>query len=175
MSCFVKKMRDVEINPWSGLSKKEAFNLEKKCLNTLNKNFICICNKNCNHFPKILSCNDNKYYFILSYCGYSINKYKDLIQNKKIKPIIIDNIEDQINCIIYNLKKCKIKHLDMRMNGQNICINKKGFIYLIDFDFSSINDEYITNKIKIKNDEYGNNNYYDEFKNKLILIISNII
>ena len=76
-------------NPWSGLNREEAFNIEKDCLTILNSNFECLCVNKCEHFPKIISCNPNKYKFIFSNCGYSINKYKLLLKKKKIKPIII--------------------------------------------------------------------------------------
>lgn len=81
-------------------------------------------------------------------------------------------MEEQIECIIYNLKKCKIKHLDIYPNGRNICINNKGIISLIDFDIASIDNNYKSEKIKNRANEYDKDDYYIKFKKQLISIIS---
>lgn len=84
-------------------------------------------------------------------------------------------MEEQIECIIYNLKKCKIKHLDMHSNGKNICINKKGIISLIDFDIAAIDNNYQSIKIKDSANVYEKDGYYIELKKHFISIISKII
>jgi hypothetical protein len=146
MNNIIKTTKNTRINPSSGLTRKKGFNLEKDCLIILNSNFKCLCDGKCSHFPKILSCNKDEYTFTLSNCGYSLDKYELLVKTKKIKPIIIKNMKEQIECIIYNLKKCKIKHLDMHPSGKNICINNKGIISLIDFDIASIDNNYKSKK-----------------------------
>lgn len=159
-------------NHWNGLTRKEGFDLEKDCLTILNSNFECLCDVKCEHFPKIISYNEDKYKFIFSNCGYSLDKYKLLLKKKVIKPIIIQNMEDQIDCIIYNLKKCKIKHLDIHYNGRNICINNKGIISLIDFDLASIDNNYKSKTLKKLGNRNDKGDYYIQLKQKLISIIS---
>ena len=172
MNNIIKKTKK-QNRKWNGLTRKEGFNLEKDCLILLNSNFKCLCDVKCEHFPKIISCDPGKYKFIFSNCGYSLNKYKHLVKTKKIKPIIIKNMEEQIECIIYNLKKSKIKHLDMTACGKNVCINEKGVISLIDFDIASIDNNYKSKQIENKAAEYGKD--YIELKKRLIFIISKII
>jgi hypothetical protein len=175
MSNIIKVTKNMEINLWNGLTRKEGFDLEKDCLIILNSNFKCLCDVKCEHFPKIISYNADKYKFILSNCGYSLDKYALLVKTKKIKPIIIKNMKEQIECIIHNLKNCKIKHLDLIWNGKNICINNKGIISLIDFDIASIDNNYKSEKIKNRANEYDKDGYYIELKNQFISIISQII
>ena len=162
-------------NPWTGLTRKEAFNLEKNCLTILNSNFKCLCDVKCEHFPKIIYCNLDKYKFVLSNCGYSFNKYELLVKTKKIKPITIKNMEEQIECIIYNLKKCKIKHLDMHPCGKNICLNKKGILSLIDFDIASIDNKYKSIKKKDIENAFEKDIYYIKLKKNIISIISKVL
>ena len=175
MTNIKKITKNLKINRWNGLTRKEGFDLEKDCLTILNSNFECLCDVKCSHFPKIISCNPDKYKFKLSNCGYSLNKYELLVKTKKIKPIIIKNMDEQIECIIYNLKKCKIKHLDMVGNGKNICINNKGIISLIDFDIASIDNNYKSEKIKNRANAYDKDTYYIKLKTQIISIISKII
>ena len=156
---IVKITKHMKINPYNGLSRKEGFQLEKDCLTLLNSNFECICGLNCNHFPKIIKCFPEKCKFILSNCGYSLNKYELKLRTKKIKPYKIKKIDEQIDCIIYNLKKCNIKHLDMHGSGKNICINKDGCISLIDFDIAVINEKCLSEKIKRKLERFAPQNY----------------
>ena len=176
MKCFIKITKNMKINKWNGLTRRQSFDLEKKCLTILNCKFECLCGNKYSHFPKIILWNPYNYSFILLNCGYSLDNYKFLVKQKKIKPIIIKNIEEQVDCIVYNLKKCKIKHLDVISNGKNICINNKGIISLIDFDIAVIDNNYKSKKIKdraIKQSEKAD--YYIQLKKKLITIISNII
>ena len=129
---IIKITKNEEINQWNGLTRRKGFDLERECLTILNSNFKCICSIECNHFPIIIECFPNKYKFIFSNCGINLQKYEFMLKTKKIKPIVIKKMEEQIDCIIYNLKKCNIKHLDMVSNTRNICINEKGHISLID-------------------------------------------
>ena len=176
MAHYIKITKNMKINYSNGLTRKDAFNLEKDCLTILNSNFECLCNVKCEHFPKIIYCNAYNYKFIFSNCGYSLDKYKFLVKTKKIKPIIIKNMNKQIECIIHNLKKCKIKHLDMRDDGKNICINNKGIISLIDFDIASIDNNYKSQQIKNRANKNNHHiDYYIKLKNKFISIISKFI
>jgi hypothetical protein len=179
-------------NIHNGLSRIDSFNLEKKCLDRINSNFRCICGLKCSHFPKIIKQYPEKYKFLLSNCGYSLNNYNSLVNSKKIKPIIIENskfyisdkkkyiivkkIEQQIDCIIYNLNKANVKHLDMTDCGKNLCINNNGIISLIDFDLAVIDNDYKSLQLKKRiQNEYGNNNYNKVFKEKMINIIKKTV
>jgi len=162
---FVKTNKDVEINYWNGLNREKAFQLEKSCLTKLNSNFECICNIKCNHFPQIINDYPKKYTFLLTDCGFSLDRDES-------NSIIVRNIEEQVNCIIHNLKKNKVKHLDMHISGKNICINKEGNISVIDFDYAVIDDNCLSDKIKTKL-LMVNENYYENLKKKIINIISN--
>jgi hypothetical protein len=175
MTNIIKITKNLKINPWNSLTRKEGFDLEKDCLTILNSNFECLCDVKCSHFPKIISCNPDEYKFIFSNCGYSLNKYELLIKTKQITPITIKNMEEQVECIIYNLKKCKIKHLDMCASGKNMCINNKGIISLIDFDYASIDNNYKSVKIEKKANAYDKDGNYIKLKSELISIISKII
>ena len=172
MTNIIKITKNENINPWNGLTRKDGFDLEKDCLTIVNSNFECLCGVKCKHFPKIILCNPDKYKFKFSNCGYSLNKYELLVNTKKIKPITIKNMEEQIDCIIYNLKKCKIKHLDMHPSGKNICINNKGIISLIDFDIAAIDNNYKSENIKDLANAYEKDGYYIKLKKQFISIIS---
>jgi len=158
-------------NFYSSLSKKEEYILEKTCLEKINNKFKCLCKTKSHHFPKLVSSNNGV--LILSNCGVSINKYKTLIKNKEIDPINIKNLDKQLDCIMYNLKRNKIKHLDMCMNGKNLCISTSGIISVIDFNIACINNEYTTEKINIRLHSYGeNDNIYEaNMKKKIKKII----
>tara|TARA_B100000963_G_scaffold260829_1_gene229065 strand:- start:507 stop:1163 length:657 start_codon:yes stop_codon:yes gene_type:complete len=167
------KLDSKRINKYSGLTQKEQFILEKTCLNKINKNFTCICKKKSNHFPKICSSTNGN--LTLTNCGVSLNNYKKYVKNNEIDPIVIKNKEEQINCILHNLEKNKVKHLDMCTDGKNLCVSKFGILSLIDFNIASINNECTTNQIRIRLESYGNNNdsYNKYMKNRIIETIKN--
>ena len=130
----------------TNLTKTETFELEKSCLQKIKKEYNCICKQKKNHFPKyICSIKNNFCYGILmTNIGTSLDKIKNI---KKYK---IPNIEEQINCIAFNLDKMKIYHCDILR--KNITISKKGEIGLIDFNIAVYSNFKIpsraTNRIK---------------------------
>ena len=160
-------------NIYSGLNKKEEFILEKTCLKKLNRNFECLCNNKCSHFPLIISSTNGA--LKLSNCGVSLNNYKNFVKNKEIDAISIPNLDQQINCILHNLKKNNIKHLDMCLDGKNLCVSKKGVLSLIDFNIACIEDKYTTDKIKTRLLNYGmdRDSYNKYMKNRIIQTIKN--
>lgn len=161
------------VNKYSGLSKKEEFLLEKTCLKKINKNFKCLCKNKSSHFPSTINSSNDE--LLLTNRGVSLNKYKDFVKNKEIDPISISNLDEQINCILDNLKKNNIKHLDMCLDGKNLCLSKTGVLSLIDFNIACIDNKYTTNKIKNRLNHYGNDiDSYNKFmKNSIIQIIKN--
>ena len=42
----IKRTKNMNINPYNGLTRQQGFNLEKDCLTLLRKNYKCYCNKN---------------------------------------------------------------------------------------------------------------------------------
>lgn len=167
------KLTSKRINRWSGLTNKEQYVLEKTCLEKLNGNFICLCKNKCNHFPKIISASGGV--LKLTNCGVSLNNYKNYVKNNEIDPIVIKNKEEQVNCILHNLKKNNIKHLDMCLDGKNLCVSNKGVLSLIDFNIACIEDKYTTDKIKSRLLHYGidRDSYNKYMKNKTIQTIKN--
>ena len=113
----------------------EKIKIEYECLNRLKNNFECICKRKSNHFPIIdeTLCTDNT--IVMSHCGKSLG----LEMNDKIEPKIENSLE-QIDCILHNLKKCDILHLDVL--SKNICISESGVISLIDYNIAVINDNF---------------------------------
>lgn len=167
------KLTSKRISKWSGLTNKEQYILEKTCLEKLNNNFRCLCKNKCNHFPKIISASGGV--LKLTNCGVSLNNYKNYVKNNEIDPIVIKNKEEQVKCILHNLKKNKVKHLDMVTNGKNLCVSETGVLSLIDFNIASINNEYKTDQIKNRLNTYGieNSKYNVVMKNKIMKTIKN--
>ena len=63
-STILKITKNREINPWSNLTRTDAFLLEKECLTLLNNNFKCICEEQRTHFPDVVEHNEEKFKFI---------------------------------------------------------------------------------------------------------------
>ena len=99
--------------------KKGQFNREKKSLMLL---------QNEDHFPIILSIDDDKSIIYMTYCGSNINKN-----------IIPNNWKVQIREILSILQKYKIYNNDFYY--KNILI-KNDIMYLVDFGWSTIGNEY---------------------------------
>ena len=162
-----------KINKYNGLSRKEEFLLEKTCLEKINSNFKCLCNNKARHFPQIVSSSNGN--LKLSNCGVSLNNYKNYLRNKEIDPIKISDLDQQIDCILENLKKNQIKQLDMCLDGKNLCVSKTGILSLIDFNIASINNSYTTEEIKRRLQNYGmdNDSYKQYMKKRIMKTIKN--
>ena len=162
-----------KINKYNGLSRKEEFLLEKTCLEKINSNFKCLCNNKARHFPQIVSSSNGN--LKLSNCGISLNNYKNYLRNKEIDPIKISDLDQQIDCILENLKKNQIKQLDMCLDGKNLCVSKTGILSLIDFNIASINNSYTTEEIKRRLQNYGmdNDSYKQYMKKRIMKTIKN--
>jgi len=169
---IIKVLKNDKINRWNGLTRNEAYNLEKECLICINNNFECLCKIKQNHFPKLIDFDDEKYQFVLSNCGICIKEYN----KSKKKNIIIANKKEQVNCIIENLKKMNIIHLDMSTNGKNMCITEDGIISIIDFDIAIINNNSLSEQItKLYNQYTIKDNYYDNIRKKILKIVNKSI
>ena len=169
------------VNRWSGLTRERGYFLEKQCLRRIAKTYQCICRRKAYHFPRIVGCNDKTQTLYLTNCGISMNSFhpnsgSNFLMKKKHKNVKLINIEEQIACIIHNLKRAKVKHLDMYLKdyegGKNICVNNFGHISLIDFDTASMDNICLTHKIERKLEYYGG---HKEYYSKLRVIMRKII
>ena len=140
-----------EMDPWTKLTRKESVEYEKNILIRLNNNFECICKKKKdNHFPiyhKDMMTSRGDLGLVLSNCGNNLRQSPN--QN-------IDDIEDQIDCIVYNMKKSNIIQLDIGYNGNNLCV-KNGTLSMIDFG-QGVMDNIAINyffKKALKNEIFG--------------------
>ena len=104
--------------------------------------------------------------------GTSLN-FLSKIERKKYKNI---NFDEQIECILRNLKKSGIYHADMVGYGNNMVINEEGDLGLIDFNIAFVKDKF--NDLKENNNSYKEsynkhiNNNYDSFKSILTNVLN---
>lgn len=143
---------------WTGLSIKESYKLEKECLMRLSKKYECICSRKRQHFPIIKKYDDKINKLFLTINGISL----DIINKLYNITLNVQNVNEQINCILHNLKKSKIVHLDLY--PKNVCINLYGDISLIDFDISMIDNKPLTDKIKNRYLNYSDDKFMNNFK-----------
>ena len=155
--------------PGSYLKTEDSFKLEKICLEELEKHYKCQCKIKKIHFPFILDSynKNNKNYLILTSLGKSLN-HLHTDEKNKFKKI---NFDEQINCILYNLNKSKVIHLDMHETGKNLTINKDGHLGLIDFNiaynhnFTTTDTAALAHELKLHHVDKSRNNVntYEEF------------
>ena len=148
---FTKKAT-LQYKSANGLTIKEYYRLERRCLRLLNKNYECICKIKKEHFPKIIKYNSKEYELELTHKGINVKRL--ILRKRKMK---ISDASEQINCILYNLKKNKIRHLDIHDSGKNVCIDSAGTISLIDFDLAAIDENYLSLILKNRLSKYGYN------------------
>ena len=143
-----KEASSLRKHNFRGINKKTAFNLEIECLQLIEKNYKCNCGLDVYHFPKLKSYDKDQYKFKMTYCGETLDIANNLIE--------IKNQELQIKCIVENLKRSGVYHLDMVRDGRNITINEEGIISLIDFDIASINKKFLSKNLKCRYDTMTN-------------------
>ena len=105
----------------------------------------------CNHFPKLISYNEDENCIYLSYCGI---------------PLTSDNIpndwNNQLLTIMNNLKDKNIYHNDMicmsSLNEGNFCV-ANNILYLIDFGWASKNKSEFPNQNITLENMYNNKEY----------------
>ena len=131
-----------------GLTGKEQYLFEKKCLTLLKTNFVNEFGVDFYPFPIILKDDPNNCILTLSFCGNTIkNIFHNSILQQKLTEYnyVPDNINKQIKNIIFNLKKNNIYHLDVKQS--NVCVSESGYISLIDFGIGFINANNIAEYI----------------------------
>src|SRR5205085_2010613 len=140
------------------------FKLEKDCLDILKKNYQCTCSHQRQHFPTILKSDPQKFKFELTDQGTSIDVL--ISEHRKVK---IADLEEQIDCIVSNLRRNRIRHLDIHDSGKNMCVDKSGNISLIDFDVATIGNQYLSDTLKERMERYGGyEQYFVNAKHKML-------
>jgi len=153
----------------SGTTQQQAYDIEKECLTLLERNYECTCGMNVRHFPVILSCDDEACTFKLTDCGFEVfdNRHNTYFFS------YITDYERQVDCIIQNLKKNNIYHLDIhpaaKEYGRNICI-KDGILSLIDFDVAAIGTDFWPPKLQVLYNRIllPGKDYYESLKEHLL-------
>jgi hypothetical protein len=172
-----KICKQVTYNKCPELTQDEMYQLEKKCLTLLDKNYECICEKKSRHFPVIiesispnldLNPDEKEYKFYLSHCGQSLGNDFGFDENNH--PYLIINFDEQLSCIIYNLKKSNIKHLDMHDSGKNLCINSDNILAVIDFGIAAVSDHFLTPSFLENRKAFGYH-YYVGLKKRIAKIV----
>ena len=148
-------------NGWVQLSRSQSFHLEIHCLKRLEQYFECICGRGY-HFPRIVRYNAEQSRLTLSYRGPSIDKLRSRTR--------VSKMEAQLKCIIHNLRKSEIKHLDM--HEKNLCVNRDGIISIIDFDVACAKSDFRSSVIRGIAKSYGTDrDYYHTLKKRITSIL----
>lgn len=149
MMMYTKKPKKNMMNGISGLNRIDGFKLEVDCLQLLKRYYRCTCGygvKN-SHFPHIIALNMPKLFITMSWAGDTVSKLH-------AGHVTVPHKDKQINCILNNLERAGVYHLDMHPSGKNICIHDTTLV-LIDFDIavikSKINNTYKPNTSQINN------------------------
>lgn len=154
----------------NGLELSEYIILEKDCLELIEKNYKCKCKQKRSHFPKIIKFDRVRSEFELTDQGSSIDT---MITNKK--RITVPDMDEQIDCILDNLSRNKIRHLDLHDSGKNVCVDKAGTISLIDFDVASVGSTFKSTTLHSRAKKYGNyEDYLVQAKTKIQDMINKI-
>tara|TARA_Y100000741_G_scaffold268605_2_gene208849 strand:+ start:1534 stop:2202 length:669 start_codon:yes stop_codon:yes gene_type:complete len=168
---------------FTNLKGPEAQELEYKILTRLNNNFKCMCKKKKeNHFP-IVKKKVKDYGLLLSYCGKCLKFGKQKFDAQGGPPGYfynkeqdeIDDIPEQIDCIIHNLKRNNIIQIDEGFMGQNLTIKNKT-LYMIDFGMAFESDKKIpftSEHVKNFMSSLQMKHYYKYLKILLIWIMKN--
>jgi hypothetical protein len=125
-SSFIKRAKTR--NKWSGLSAKQAFYLEVECLERLRESS----KSGGDHpFPIVARSDAYSLEIEMTDCGLTLT---DL--TKRDERITVVEWEQQIENIVNLLDSAGVAHLDIHPNGQNLCVNERGKLSLIDFDIA---------------------------------------
>lgn len=157
-----------------GVSNKDTFEIEKECLQRLSKNYKCTCGLNADHFPKIICDYDipHERGFILTDCGKDLKYFRNKIKRKNHEKFTIQNLKNQINCIVNNLQINNIQYLDLKSDGSNLCLNKKHALSLIDFDIAALDNNFISLEFQNRSNTYWSG--YEDLKIKIFNICNKL-
>jgi len=144
-------------NTKTKLSRKVAFELETEALTKISDSYKCYCcdviedKKIREHFPKIIRTVISAGEIYLTNCGKSLNISG---VKKDLKDIDENILKCQLTCIMKNLIEAGVKHVDMPINGQNLCWDGDT-LSLIDFDACVIDDKPKSGVLKRWRNMYG--------------------
>ena len=121
----------------------------------IHDHFSCKCSGGpFEHFPKIVNYNEESLSINMSNLGSSLNKPG--VREQVLAHLQPKDIFMQVQCIVDNLERANVKHLDCPKNGQNICWDGRS-LSLIDFDACLVNNLTFPNRVIRKwNSNYGN-------------------
>lgn len=129
-----------------GLSANQSYRLELLCLQRLAKNFECKCGLGRDHFPRVRVCRRRT--LGMTHCGCSLDI--PLSRRSTVPPLQDLKLDAQIDCIVDNLVRCNIEHLDPL--DKNLCLSDDGVLSLIDFDIASVDNHPLTHQIRHRMD-----------------------
>tara|TARA_R110000824_G_scaffold259785_4_gene448481 strand:- start:686 stop:1432 length:747 start_codon:yes stop_codon:yes gene_type:complete len=120
------------------MTKQQEFEVEKNCMLFLQENYEDKYNINYFPFPVLINSNAGKRVLEMSWCGQSIlnlqradRMFSETYFTNKEDNKFIQNINEQIDNILFNLDKNNIFYFDLK--AANVCISPAGYISLIDF------------------------------------------
>ena len=147
-----------KINRFTAMTRSQSFQLETNALTRLRDNYKCHCyNTHNSHFPVIQYADPSKSVLIMSHCGKTLNE--DGVREEILNSMTYAEIQRQVDCIVNNLKRADVKHVDCPTNGQNICWDGKS-IALIDFDICMIGENVENKTVKKWAKLYGQEDEY---------------
>ena len=83
----------------------------------------------------------------MTHCGKSLNPPRSR-RRHPVPPLEDLNLDAQIACILANLDRSGIEHLDMVDNGKNLCLSDDGVLAVIDFDIACVDGKPLARDIQ---------------------------
>ena len=90
----------------------------------------------------------------MTHCGQSLNIPRSR-RRHPVPPLDDLNLDAQIACILDNLKRSGIEHLDMVGCGKNLCLSDDGVLAVIDFDIACFDGKPLTPAIQRRMHTHG--------------------
>lgn len=149
-------------NGWSKLYRSQSFLLELQCLRELGRYFECSCGRG-PHFPRVVHSQQQSGVLGLSHCGTSLNTLR--------RHITVEDAKEQIDCIIENLQRSRIRHFDMSNEplGKNLCVSGVGVLAVIDFDVACIGSDFQSHDLRNISRSFGTSQeYYRTFRRQIV-------
>lgn len=116
---------------------------ESEIMDILATGYICVCGRKICHLPQRIQIPFvGSILLITRPVGNSLAYYSDT-QKEAIGRT--NDAQEQLACIAHNLTKARIAHNDIL--GRNICIDRNGRIYLIDFEKATYGKEQSYEKV----------------------------
>lgn len=161
MRLFTKMYRVARFaptSPFTGLTREETLELEVECLKRLGKY---------KHFPKYIK--HTKDSITMENMGTPLDGLN--------RNVVIKDVDKQVSDMIELMEKENVIHLDILTDegthaSWNICV-RNGVLSLVDFDQAIIDRKTPTEELRVKYEDFINNEGYEGLKRKIITVISN--